>query len=43
MIRMNTEDIKRQLDLGEDSYWEFKQVRVPRRPSDRTQTRRLGR
>ena len=25
-MRMNTEDIKRQLDLGEDSYWEFKQV-----------------
>ncbi len=23
---MNTGDIKRQLDLGEDSYWEFKQV-----------------
>ena len=26
MIRMDTDDIKRQLDSGEDSYWEFKQV-----------------
>ena len=26
MMHINTEDIRRQLDLGEDSYWEFKQV-----------------
>ena len=26
MMHINTEDIRRQLNLGEDSYWEFKQV-----------------
>ena len=34
---MNPEDIKRQLDLGEDSYWEFKQIEFsgnrPKSPS----------
>ena len=25
-MHINTEDIRRQLDFGEDSYWEFKQV-----------------
>ena len=31
------EDIARQLRLGEDSHWEFKQIRVCRKPPEESE------
>ena len=42
MIRMNTDDIKRQLDSGEDSYWEFKQVEFRSRRGSEEQLAEFG-